>query len=75
MKDNSKHTLILYLHYLGRLKNLIRNNTLVTRKKSETSMPDHKGDNKHEKQIDESFPSLLIDNQLLTSAKQISNHF
>ena len=28
MKDNSKYTLILYLHYLGRLKNLITNNTL-----------------------------------------------
>ena len=34
MKDNSKHTVILYLHYLGRLKNLITNNTLVTTKKT-----------------------------------------
>ena len=38
-------------------------------------MADHKGDNKHEKKSDESIPSLLIDNQLITSAKQISNHF
>ena len=51
MKDNSKHTVILYLHYSGRLKNLITNNTLVTTKKPETSMADHKGDNKHKKQI------------------------
>ena len=50
MKDNSKHTVILYLHYTGRQKNLVTNNTLVT-KKTETSMADHKGDNKHEKQI------------------------
>ena len=49
MKDNSKHTVILYLHYLGRLKNLITNNTLVTTKKPETSMADNKGDNKHKK--------------------------
>ena len=50
MKDNSKHTVILYLHYLGRLKNLITNNTLVTTKKTpETSMADHKEDNKHKK--------------------------
>ena len=51
MKDNSKHTVILYLHYLGRLKNLIINNTLVATKKPKTSMADHKGDNKHKKQI------------------------
>ena len=36
-------------------------------------MADHKGDNKHK--IGRIFSSLLIDNQLTTSAKQISNHF
>ena len=45
------------------------------KKTPETTMADHKGDNKHEKKSDESIPSLLIDNQLITSAKQISNHF
>ena len=76
------HNLISAL--LGETKNLITNNTLVTTKKPtlvttkkppETTMADHKGDNKHEKKSDESIPSLLIDNQLITSAKQISNHF
>ena len=33
MKDNSKYIVILYLHYLGRQKNLITNNTLETTKK------------------------------------------
>ena len=51
MKYNSKHTVILHLHYLGRLKNLITNNTLVTTNKPKTSMADHKGDNKHKNQI------------------------
>ena len=32
MKGNSKHTVTLYLHYLGRQKNLIRNDTLETTK-------------------------------------------
>ena len=51
MKDNSKHTVILYLHYLGRVNDLIAKNSLGTTKKPETSMADHKGDDKHEKQI------------------------
>ena len=38
-------------------------------------MADHKRDNKHKKKSDESISSLLIDNQLITSAKQFSNHF
>ena len=29
MKDNSKRTINLYLHYLGRQKNLITNNTFT----------------------------------------------
>ena len=68
------HSLIYTLP--GETKNLITNNTLVTTKKTpETTMADHKGDNKHDKKSDESIPSLLIDNQLITSVKQISNHF
>ena len=38
-------------------------------------MADHKGDSKHKNKSDESISSLLIDNQLITSAKQISDHF
>ena len=30
MKGNSKYTVILYLHYLGRQKNLVTSNTLET---------------------------------------------
>ena len=52
MKDNSKRTLILYLHYLGRQMILITNNTLeITKKPPEPSMTDHKVDKTHEKQI------------------------
>ena len=39
-------------------------------------MAEHKGNNKHEKKkIDESISSLLIDNQLINSTKNISNNF
>ena len=55
MKDNSKRTINLYLHYLGRQKILLQTILLLlltkTTKNLETSMADHKGDNKHEKQI------------------------
>ena len=51
IKDNLKHNITLYIHYIERQKNLITNNTLETTKKPETSMADHKEDNKHEKQI------------------------
>ena len=40
---------------------------------TETNMTARKGDNKHD-ESDESISSLLIDNQLIASAKQISNH-
>ena len=76
MKDNSKHTVILYLHYLGRLKNLITNNTLVTTKKSlKLVWQTIKGIINIKNKSDESISSILIDNQLTTSGKQISNHF
>ena len=76
MKDNSKHTVILYLHYLGRLKNLITNNTLVTTKKPlKLVRQTIKGIINIKNKSDESISSLLIDNQLITSAKQISDHF
>ena len=55
MKDSSKHTINLYLQYLGRQKILLQTILLLlltmTTKNLETSMADHKGDNKHEKQI------------------------
>ena len=41
MKDNSEHTVILYLHYLGRQKNLIVKNTLKATKNPETSIANH----------------------------------
>ena len=34
MKDNLKHTVMLYLHYLGRQKNLITIDTLEATKKT-----------------------------------------
>ena len=52
MKDNSKYIVILYLHYLGRQKNLITNNTLRDNQKNlKLVWQTIKGDNKHEKQI------------------------
>ena len=51
MEDNSKHTIALHLNYLGRQNNLIIKTTLEMKKKTETSMEDHKADNKPEKQI------------------------
>ena len=76
MKDNSKHTVILYIHYLGRLKNRIKNNTLVTTKKPlKLIWQTIKGIINIKNKSHESISSFLIDNQLKTSAKQISNHF
>ena len=60
---------------MGKKRYLIRNDTLEAKKKPETSMTDHKWDNKHEKKSDESISSLISYNQLITSAKQTYNHF
>ena len=76
MKDNSKHTVILYLHYLGRQKDLITNNTLEAKKKQQRLVwQTIKGIINMKNKSDKSISSLLIDNQLITNAKQISNHF
>ena len=75
MKDNSKHTVILYLHYLGRQKDLITNNTLEATKNKRLVWQTIKGIINMKNKSDESIFSLLIDNQLITNAKQISNHF
>ena len=75
MKDNLKHTVILYLQYLRRQKNLITNNTLETTKKTlKLVWQTIKGIINMKNKFDESISSLLIDNQLITSAKQISDY-
>ena len=76
IKDNSKHTIMLYLHYLGRQKNLITNNILRDNKKNlKLVWQTIKGIINMKNKSDESIFSVLIDNQLITSTKQISNHF
>ena len=60
MKDNSKHTVMLYLLDLGRQKNLITKRQ--QRKTPGTSMADRKGTINKKSKSDESISSLLIDN-------------
>ena len=76
MKDNSKHTIILYLHYLGRQKNLTANKKSYDNKNNlKIVWKTIKGIINMKNKSDESISSLLIDNQLIISAKQISNPF
>ena len=71
-----KKSVILYLHYLGRQKNFITHNTLeATKKPLKLVCQTTKGIINLKNKSDESISSLLIDSQLITSAKQISNHF
>ena len=75
MKDNSKHTIALHLNYLGRQNNLIIKTTLEMKKKLKLVWKTIKRITNLKNKSDESISSLLIDNQLITSANKISNHF
>ena len=71
MKKNSNHIVIIYLHCSERQKILTISNILKKRLVWQTI----KGMINMKKKSDESFSSLLIDGQILTSAKEISNYF
>ena len=71
-----KKSVILYLHYFGKQKNFITHHTLETTKKPPKLVCQTiKGIINLKNKSDESISSLLIDSQLITIAKQISNHF
>ena len=74
MKSNSNHIEIIYLHFLERQKILTTSNNLKTKKSLRLVWQTIKGTIKVKKESGESVSSLLIDGEIITSAKEISNY-
>ena len=76
MKNSSNHIVIIYLHSSERQKILTISNILKTTKKSlRLVWQIIKGIINMKKKSDESVSSLLIDGQIITCVKEISNYF
>ena len=74
MKSNSNHIEIIYLHFLERQKILTTSNNLKTKKNLRLVWQTIKGTINVKKESGESVSSLLIDGEIITSAKEISNY-
>ena len=76
MKNSSNHIVIIYLHSSERQKILTISNILKTTKKSlRLVWQIIKGIINMKKKSDESVSNVLIDGQIITCVKEISNYF
>ena len=76
MKSNSNYTEIMYLHCLEKQKILATNNALKTTKKNlRLVWQTIKGIINMKKESGKSISSLVIDGEIISSAKKISNYF